>query len=155
MSAPDRLRVATDAHAADRAVQAADAAARAALSGWVARQCDAVVKDGVLSVTGKGATPFLGIGVGTKGPGQVILRARCAAGGEAKIEWVPPGKTAAEAASVPYKLAAGDWQEVSVPLPADANLGILRVYLPAQQQPVEVKWIELKTADKAKRWDFK
>ena len=33
-------------------------------------------------------------------------------------------------------------------------LGILRVYLPAQKQPVEIAWIALKGAEKSKRWEF-
>jgi hypothetical protein len=33
-------------------------------------------------------------------------------------------------------------------------LGIVRVYLPAQKQPVEVDWIELKAAGQPRRWDF-
>ena len=124
--------------------------------GWTERQCAAVRKDGALAVTGKGATPFLGIGAGTNGPGEVVIRARCASGGEGKVEWLSPGKPPGEPKSVPFTLAAGtEWQDVSVRIPDDANIGILRIYLPAQNQQVEVKSIELKTAAKPKRWEFK
>jgi arylsulfatase A-like enzyme len=124
--------------------------------GWTQRQCVAVMKDGALAITGKGATPFLGIGAGTKGPGELTLRARCAAGGDGKVEWIPGGKSPGEPQSVPFKLTGGaDWQDVSVQIPADASIGILRVYVPAQNQEVEVKSIELKTAEKPRRWDFK
>ena len=75
-------------------------------------------------------------------------------GGAGKIEWLPSPANAAEAKSVAFTLAPGDWQEVSVKLPAEGALGILRVYLPAQKQPVEIDWIELKGADKSKRWKF-
>ena len=39
-------------------------------------------------------------------------------------------------------------------VPADGPLGILRVYLPAQEQPVEIDWIEFVSGDKPRRWDF-
>ncbi|HEX8915401.1 MAG TPA: hypothetical protein VF796_23815, partial [Humisphaera sp.] len=143
------------------AANPADAAA-SPTQGWTQRGCVAVLKDGALVVTGQGPTPFLGMTVGTKGPGEVIVRARCAAGGDGKVEWLPPGKTpaaataAGEVRSALFKLAPGaDWQDVTVRLPDDAAVGILRVYLPAQHQPVELRAIEVKAAGKSKRWEFK
>ena len=68
--------------------------------------------------------------------------------------WIPPGDTQTDANSAPFTLQSGDWQEVSVKMAAEGRLGILRVYLPAQQQPVEVDWLELKAAAKPKRWEF-
>jgi arylsulfatase A-like enzyme len=131
-------------------------ASKTPTQGWTQRQCVATVKDGALVVTGKGANPFLGIGAGTKGPGEVIVRARCDAGGDGKVEWLVGGKTPGEPKSVPFKLAGGgEWQDVSVQLPADATIGILRVYLPAQSQEVAVQSIELKTPEKPRRWEFK
>lgn len=127
------------------------------LQGWKARSCDAVVKGGVLVVTSKGLAPFLGFAAGQQtGPAVVKLRARSAVGGAGKIEWLPSGKADAVggAKSVPFELPGGGWQEVSVDLPAKGPLGILRVYLPAQKQPVEIDWIELKAAGKPKRWNF-
>lgn len=124
------------------------------LQGWKARQCAAIVKDGIVTVTGNGAAPFLGVGAGVKGPAAVNLRARCVNGGAGKIEWIPPGKTQANPESAAFTLKAGDWQTVSVSLPGEGSLGILRVYLPAQKQPVEIDWIELKPSDKSRKWDF-
>jgi hypothetical protein len=139
---------------AARAGKGADTS-RTPTLGWTQRQCVATAKDGALVVTGKGDGPFLGIGANTKGPGEVIVRARCAAGGDGKVEWLAGGKTPGEPESVPFKLTGGpDWQDVSVRLPADATIGILRVYLPAQRQEVAVQSIELKTAKKPKRWEF-
>jgi len=44
------------------------------------------VTDGVLKVTGKNDTPFLGFGLGKQtGPAVVKVRARCAAGGAGKM----------------------------------------------------------------------
>jgi arylsulfatase A-like enzyme len=140
------------------AFRAGGAAAPAAkaddpLRGWTARGCEGATKGDALVVTGTGPTPFLGFGAGTKGPGSLRLRARSANGGAGKVEWIPPGAKQADARSVPFTLPPGGWHEVAVDLPADAAIGILRVYLPAQSQPVEVDAIELK-AGKSRRWDF-
>lgn len=123
------------------------------LLGWKARVCDARVKDGILTVTGKGDAPFLGVGSAASGPAVLKLRVRSAGGGDGKVEWIPPDKKN-EAKSAAFKLQPGDWQEISVSIPAEGPLGILRVYLPAQKQPVEIEWIELKSTGKPKRWKF-
>jgi len=123
----------------------------------VARGCDAVVKDGILTMTGSNDTPFLGCAASrTAGPAVVKLRARSAAGGEGKIEWLPSDVAARTEGtkSVPFTIKAGDWQEASVDAPAQGPLGILRVYLPAQKQPVELDWIELKANGTLRRWEF-
>ena len=124
------------------------------LQGWVPRGCRAAAKDGILTVTGIGSTPFLGVGAGARGPGTVEFRVRSASGGPGKLEWIPPGETQAAARSNPFVIKPAGWQTIEVALPPDATLGIMRVYLPAQNQSVEVDWIRFKTATKTKRWDF-
>ena len=148
-------KVAVKAPASTDAKPDAKADSADPLQGWKARSCDAVVKDGIVTVTGKGAAPFLGVGAGVSGPAVVKFRARAASGGPGKIEWLPAATAAADAKSVPFTLAPGDWQEVTVSLPASGPLGILRLYLPAQQQPVDVDWVELTAAGKLKRWEFR
>jgi arylsulfatase A-like enzyme len=125
------------------------------LKGWVARSCEAVAGQDCLTVSGTGPNPFLGFAAGgAKGPGSITIRLRAKDGGRGKIEWIPPGATPAESRSVEYQFSADDWQEVRVDLPADALLGILRLHLPAQNQPVDVDWIDLQSASKPRRWDF-
>ena len=127
------------------------------LMNWKARGCNASVKDGIVTVTGTGPAPFLGYGVGKEaGPLVVKLRAHCAAGGDGKIEWIPDNKGAKSAApnTVPFKLSGGDWQDVSIAVPANGPVGIVRVYLPAQKQPVEIDSIDLKASGKAHHFDF-
>jgi arylsulfatase A-like enzyme len=145
-----------DPNAAKNAGKAKGKAAAPAgpLQGWVARTCDAKVKDGIVTMIGKTDAPFLGITAGANGPAVVKLRARCANGGDGKIELVNPKANPPTAKPFPFKLPGGDWQEVTVNVPAQGPLGILRVYLPAQKQPVEIDWIELKAAGKPKRWSF-
>lgn len=127
------------------------------LQGWKARGCTAVVKDGIVTVTGQNDAPFLGFGVGKDaGPATVKIRARSAAGGSGKIEWIPSGKATApgDLKSVPFTLPDGDWRDVAIEVPAQGPLGIVRVCLPAQKQPVEIDWIELTTGGKPRRWNF-
>lgn len=121
------------------------------LQGWKARSCEAVVKDGIVTVTGKGDAPFLGVGAGVEGPAKVSFRVRSAKGGAGQVEWIPSGK---EAQSVPFQIPAGDWQDIRADIPATGPLGILRLYLPAQSAPVELDHVELKGTGKPKRWDF-
>ena len=116
-----------------------------------------MVKDGILTVTSASAAPFLGFAAG-KATGFAVmkLRTRSAAGGEGKVEWLPSGvaSKADNAKSVPFTLKAGDWQEVRADIPATGPLGIVRVYLPAQNEAVEVDWMELKASGNERRWEF-
>lgn len=124
------------------------------LQGWKARGCEAVVKEGIVTVTGSNHAPFLGVAAGGHGPVTVRFRARCAAGGDGRIEWISQAANAAGTNSVPFSLQAGDWQVPSIPVPADGAISILRIHLPARNQPVSVDWIELKHPSMTKRWEF-
>ncbi len=129
------------------------------LENWKARMCEAVVKDGVLTMTPSGKGPaFLGHGTGkSAGPAVVKFRVRAASGGIGRIEWLPQG--AADPSVVktePFSIAGGDWQEVTVELKAPGPLGTLRFYPPGGASAVELDWFELRGKDEAKpqRWDF-
>ncbi len=127
------------------------------LEGWKSRGCTAVVKDGILTMTGQNDEPFLGVAAGKdKGPATLKLRVRTASGGDGKIEWLPSGAAnkTEDAKSVPFVVKGGEWQELSVDISNKESLGILRVYLPAQKQPVEIDWIQLKTGQSNRRWEF-
>jgi arylsulfatase A-like enzyme len=127
------------------------------LEGWKARNCEVSVKDGVLTMTAKGTAPFLGVGAGKiAGPTTAKLRARSTTGGAGKVEWIPSTQTVkpAKTFSVPFTLKSGDWQEVTVKLPAEGPLGIFRLYLPAEKEPVQLDWVELKSGQDTRRWDF-
>ena len=128
------------------------------LQGWKARQCEAVIRDGIVTVTptARGVEPFLGVAPGARGPSVVTFRVRGKLGGAGKVEWLKPaadGK-AGSPRSVPFTVEPGEWQSVSVAIPEQGPLGIVRLYLPAQQQAVELDWVELKGAGSFRRWDF-
>ena len=132
------------------------------LQAWKPRGSEAVVKDGVLTMTGTGKSSgaFLGHGMAKmNGPVTVKARVRSATGGAGKVEWLP--KSAADPSivkSVPFTVTGGDWQEMSVDVTDDGPLGTMRLYLPvAADKPVDVDWIEVggKSAKaKPQRWDF-
>lgn len=121
-----------------------------ALQGWRIRNGKAVVKSGIVTVSGPGE-PFLGVGAGTSGPAQVELRVRSKSSGTGKAEWI---RREGKSDSVSFEIPAGDWQKVTIEIPAAGPLGILRLYLPAQSVPVEVDYIELTGTGAPKRWDF-
>jgi arylsulfatase A-like enzyme len=125
-----------------------------ALQGWKARACTAKAKNGILTVTGTGEAPFLGVAAGVSGPATVKLRIRPATAGSGKVEWLPSATAAASAKSVPITFTGSGWQEVSASINTEGPLGIVRLYLPAQKQPVELDWIEITSTGKPKRWDF-
>jgi len=107
-------------------------------------------------VRGTSGQPFLGFSAGRgKGPATVRFRARAATAGPGKIEGLS-GADQSSAQTLPFELKGGDWQTLAFDVPASFPLGILRLYLPAQSQPVEVDWVELKLpADtKPRRWNF-
>jgi hypothetical protein len=126
------------------------------LQGWKARGFTYTVKAGIVTLTPTNNTPFMGVSANVSGPATLKFRARNARGAEGKIEVLNPGddKKGGQPQSVPFKLAGGDWQEVSVAILTTGNLGILRIHLPIQQEPVEIDWVEVQGANAKKRWDF-
>lgn len=125
------------------------------LQGWKARGCTTEVKDGIASINAATGAPFLGFAAGQiMGPAKVKFRMRADAGGKGKVEWLPTPQAADKAQSVPYVLDGNDWQEVSLELPAQGPLGILRLYLPTQKEPVKLDWIEVQSGEKTLRTNF-
>jgi len=117
-----------------------------ALQGWKARDCKATVKDGILQITNIGDACFLGFSAAKhSGPSSATFRIKAKAD-SSHFDWLansPQGK----AQRARFTMKGGDWEEVAVQLPATGPLGIVRLYLPMQQQVVEIDWIELKSAD--------
>jgi len=113
-----------------------------ALQGWKARDCKATVKDGIVRVTNIGFECFFGFAAGKhSGPTSASFRIKAKAG-TSHFDWVPAGGKEQRAV---FTLKGGGWEEISVRLPATGPLGIVRLYLPMQEQPVEIDWIELRS----------
>ena len=126
------------------------------LMAWKNRNCDATVKDGIVTAKGKGPSPFLGVGANLTGPAKVTFRIRAATGGESHIDLVPTTSSkSAEIVSFPYSAKGGEWQEITVDLPHKGPATLMRLYLPHATEAVEIDWVELKpTGSKARRWEF-
>jgi len=125
------------------------------LMGWKARGCEAKIEAGLLKLQAQTATPFLGFGVGKQsGPVQVIFRLRVSQPGQGKIEWIPPGMAQSDAQSVPYTVTGTEMTTVTVQVPWEKPVGILRIYLPSGTPTAELDWIELQTPGGKRRFDF-
>lgn len=114
------------------------------LQGWKARNCVADVKSGILTVSKLSDASFLGFSAAKhSGPSTVKLRIKAAAG-DSHLDWLPNGLQD-KAQTVLYKLTGGDWQELTIAIPATGPLGIVRVYLPKRDHPIEIDWIEIES----------
>lgn len=83
----------------------------APLQGWKARACATTAKDGIATVTGMGAAPFLGLAAEKfSGPAVVKMRARSATGGMGKVEW-PPTPQAADEVLGQFYFRVFHWQD--------------------------------------------
>jgi len=120
-----------------------------ALQGWKARDCTAKVQNGILKLTKLGDAAFLGFAAG-KHNGPTTLKARIKAQtGTSHVDWLPQGAEG-KAKRSDFTLKGGDWEEITVELSAEGPLGIVRLYLPMQEQPVEIDWIELTSKNGSK-----
>jgi arylsulfatase A-like enzyme len=126
------------------------------LKGWKVRSSTATVKDGILRVTRSSGEPFLGFAAGKlDGQAKLRFRIRCQPG-DGKVAWVnTPAATSAESKSVAYSVPSNDWTEITTSVPAiTGTSGIVRLFLPIQEGPVEIDWIELESNGKIRKSDF-
>lgn len=120
-----------------------------ALQGWKARDCQAAVKEGILRLTSIGSECFLGFSASKhSGPTTATFRIKAKAG-SSHFDWLPGG-VGGKPQRVDFTLKGGDWEEISVELPAEGPVGIVRLYLPMQEQAVEIDWIELTSKNGSK-----
>lgn len=133
---------------------------KAALDALKPRDCEIELVGGALRVIGTGRQPFLGTG-GAKlaGPLRVGLRLRAPEGGTGRLQWKTEAQEAftQEGQVVDYTLSGGgEWEELSLELPVEGALGILRIHLPAAGgKSVEIGSIRIEGAGgKARAWDF-
>lgn len=127
--------------------------------GLVPRDCKLAAIAGAVRMEATGRKPFLGTAqIKSTGPLTVQLRLRTKAGGQGMIQW----KTSEQADfpkngqtanfTVP---ASGEFQDVTVEAPVEGRAAIVRVHLPAAQEPVDVQSIRFSSASgKPKVWDF-
>lgn len=127
--------------------------------GFVARSCKLVNADGAIEVVGIGRLPFLGTAqVKLSGPLKLTLVARSESGGKGRVQWKTIGQEEfLEAGQIAeYELPAGEsWQEITVDLPVKGQTQVVRLYLPADMSPVQLRSIRFQdTQEREKAWDF-
>ena len=125
-----------------------------ALQGWKARDCKASVKDGILRLTSIGSECFLGFSAAKhSGPTSVKFRIKAKAG-TSHFGWLPGG-VGGKQQRADFTLKGGDWEEITLELPAEGPLGIVRLYLAMQESAIEINWIEIQSRDgKSTRMEF-
>jgi arylsulfatase A-like enzyme len=124
-----------------------------ALQGWRARACEAKVVDGILHLTKLTDASFLGLSAG-KNSGATTVKFRIKAdAGTSHFDWLPGGLTG-KAQQIKFTLKGGDWEEITVELPATGPLGIVRLYVPMQGHLIEIDWIEVISGKEKLRTDF-
>lgn len=133
------------------------------LHGWVPKAVKTSFKDGALHLEADGRNSFIATArlaaLKYEGAVKVNLRLRSAQGGEGKVQWRTTEQETfpSEGQVVTFKVSGGaTWNEVPVALPVTGQIAHMRVYLPAQNGPVDVDWIQLAPAVKGKAtaWDF-
>lgn len=138
-------------------------AARAPEAGLVPKMCTLARQDGFLRMTVEAGKhrPFLGTAqVKHAGPLTLTLRARSQAGGAGQVQWKTTGQSdfPQEGQKVSFSLpGGGQWQDVKVNLATDGPVQIVRVYLPAEQEPVDIQLLRYqdpKTGETVQEWSF-
>ena len=129
------------------------------MQGLVPKFCKAALVDGALRIEADGRAPFLGTAqVRIAGPLTLTLRIQSRAGGVGKVQW----KTSEQEAfpetgqvvdfTVP---ASAEWQDIQVQVPIDGRPGIIRLYLPTHESPVELQTIRFANdRSEVKVWSF-
>lgn len=127
-----------------------------ALQGWKARSCVATVSDGILQLRKVTANSFLGYAAGKHAQASTIRMRIKSAAGAAHVDWLPGGAGSSDTHRAAYVIKGSGWEEISIDLPAKEGLGIVRIYLPAQDAAIEIDWIEISSphVDKTTRTEF-
>jgi arylsulfatase A-like enzyme len=126
---------------------------KAATVGWRAANCQGEVKEGIMHLTAMGDASFLGLAVGRhKGPTTVTFRIK-AKGGKGHLDWLPDGP-AGKANRIDFTITGDGWEEISVKVPADGPVGVIRLYPPPQTPAMALDWIDLKSEAVHSRLNF-
>lgn len=125
------------------------------LGGWVPKFCKAEIQGGKLVVTGEGRAPFLGL-TGLKLESPVTLTVKSSASGIAKVQWRTADQDEFPAEGQRAEFTLSPNTESRVEIPVQSALVHLRLYLPAQRNPVALDEVTLQGSDGAAplRWDF-
>ena len=128
--------------------------------GWKLRGCSGSIVEGQLQLTMQTDTPFLGFAPGALSPGAKVRVSGSLPEGEGKVAWlaVPPNSpvnAARTERSTPWNVnRSGDSTlEVTIPIEV-AGSGILRWYFPKDSKSATIRFIEIESDGRKRRFDF-
>lgn len=123
------------------------------LEGWRARQCDAVVKNGIVHLSNM-KQAFLGVGYQNPENYQITFRIKCATAGSGAIEYLDNKAKPATSKRFAFEITSTEWQNITVKIPAATAGQILRIHMPEQAKSAQIDFIEITHPTQHKRWDF-
>jgi len=124
------------------------------LFGWKPRGCEAEIQEGYLRLRATSPSPFLGYALGqTRGPLRVRLHLRVDRGEKGRVEWLPPPERKPHQQE--FRLSPNVFQTVTVEVPGEKPVGILRIYFPTGTNLAEISWIEISSAEAVRRFEFR
>ena len=134
----------------------------AALLGWTAKNASATVAGNSLKLTPSGRQPLLiNHRIDTTGPIEFRMRIKTPNDGTGRVQWRTEEQQLfpKNGQVKTFKIAGGDWQELSLPIDVQGKLVHLRFFLSESKQPTEIDWIECRQQEsvsrEGKKWDFK
>ncbi|MDP6357176.1 MAG: sulfatase-like hydrolase/transferase, partial [Planctomycetota bacterium] len=129
--------------------------------GWITKNAEVAVEGNSLRIISSGQPFLANAKIKVTGPVEVKLRIQSQKNGTGRLQWRTEGQKLfpKTGQTKSFKTRAGDWQELTIPLAVEGRLIHLRLFPPAQKQPIEIDWIEITPTDGNKkekqRWDFK
>lgn len=131
------------------------------MRGLVPKGCTATLVKGALRIEAKAPRPFLGnASVKAKGPVTLKMRARSTASGSGRVHWRSDDQeTFVNDINISeYAITGGgEWQDIMIELPIKTSLAGFRLYLPADEAPLEIESLSVVAKNDGKifkTWSF-
>ncbi len=132
------------------------------IMGWSGRNAEMTVINGALNISPTGKKPFItNARIRTRGSAKFQIRIRTQTDGTAKVQWRTESQATfpADGQITSLKVKGGEWRDLSVQLlPTQEPVVHIRFFLPSQDKPVEIEWIEINSkeanAETEASWDF-
>lgn len=131
------------------------------IMGWSGRNAEITIINGALNISPTGKKPFItNAKIRTRGSAKFQIRIRTQTDGTAKVQWRTENQATfpADGQITSLKVKGGEWRDLSVQLPTQEPVVHIRFFLPSQDKPVEIEWIEINSkeanAETEASWDF-
>jgi arylsulfatase A-like enzyme len=123
------------------------------LEGWKVRNANYQVDDGILKLKPTGADPFLGTGAKRFDSScRFSFRIKATSTGPAKITW---SNESGSDRKMTFQLKGGAWNEQTLTINPEKDLGIFRIHLPKEAGPYLIDYLKLSAEGNEAVADFK